>query len=61
VEAARAQMRDARTDWCVANDLRRIGESHPIHLVSKDGSVTAHEGTKDEVAGAILERVWARH
>jgi len=58
IHAARQQIRDARTDFCVANDLNRIGDRHPVHVVGRDGSVTAHDGTKDEVAEAIVERVW---
>lgn len=58
--AAGKQIREARTDWCVANDLRRIGDRHPVHVVGKDASVTTHDGTKDEVAQAIVERVWGK-
>ncbi len=60
IHAAQQQIREARTDFCVANDLQRIDDwVHPVHVVGRDGSVTAHEGSKSEVAEAIVERVWS--
>jgi phosphopantothenoylcysteine decarboxylase/phosphopantothenate--cysteine ligase len=58
IHAAQQQIREARTDFCVANDLQRIRDRHPVLVVGRDGSVTMHDGTKEEVAEAIVERVW---
>jgi phosphopantothenoylcysteine decarboxylase/phosphopantothenate--cysteine ligase len=53
VAAARRQIRACRLDLCVANDLRRIGDRHPVWLVSASEARQV-DGTKDEVAAEIV-------
>ena len=59
VATARKQIVDNRTDACFANDLAQLhSERHPAILVLTDAEAP-FEGTKAEVARALVDRVLA--
>ncbi|MEQ1501244.1 MAG: phosphopantothenoylcysteine decarboxylase [Myxococcota bacterium] len=61
VATARRQIRDARLDLCVANDLRELGGAHhPVWLVTPDGGAIRCAGTKDQVAEALVDLALTR-
>lgn len=58
---ARRQLVDNQLDHVVANDLMELRQGrHPILLVGPDGS-TRVDGTRDEVADALVAQVLAPH
>ncbi|MCB9668533.1 MAG: NUDIX domain-containing protein [Alphaproteobacteria bacterium] len=57
VEVARGQLRGARLDLTVANDLRTfVGSLHPVVLV-EDDRTTDYSGTKEDTAAFVADRV----
>ncbi|MCB9699821.1 MAG: NUDIX domain-containing protein [Alphaproteobacteria bacterium] len=62
IAVGRRQIRTARANLCVANDLRDlVGDRHPLVLVTPEGGALAREGTKAEVATALVDLVLLRH
>ncbi|MEZ4322626.1 MAG: phosphopantothenoylcysteine decarboxylase [Myxococcota bacterium] len=61
VSVARRQIRTARLDLTVANDLQTFRPSlHPVVLVTPEGGAIPHEGTKDDVARVLVDFCLAR-
>jgi phosphopantothenoylcysteine decarboxylase/phosphopantothenate--cysteine ligase len=60
VEQATAKRRAKQADWIVANDVSGDvmgGARNRVHLISEQGVEDWPEGTKDEVARRLIERV----
>jgi phosphopantothenoylcysteine decarboxylase/phosphopantothenate--cysteine ligase len=60
VEQAIAKRRAKRADWIVANDVSGDvmgGEHNRVHLITPDGVEDWPEGTKDEVAQRLVQRI----
>jgi phosphopantothenoylcysteine decarboxylase/phosphopantothenate--cysteine ligase len=57
---ARQRLASGSMDMVVANDLERVSvESHPAVIVPREGNVRFFEGTKVDLAAAILDAVEA--
>ena len=54
VEVATDQILKAKTNFCIANDLKNHGDNRLIHIVSPDGSHKTHTGAVSEVAERIV-------
>ena len=62
IEIAQAQIATNQLDLCVANDASQISNHHhPIWMVSPNGQVEAAEGSKSEIATALVRHVLAMH
>jgi phosphopantothenoylcysteine decarboxylase/phosphopantothenate--cysteine ligase len=60
VERAIAKRQAKRADWLVANDVSGDvmgGEHNRVHLITPDGVEDWPEGTKDEVAQRLVQRI----
>jgi phosphopantothenoylcysteine decarboxylase/phosphopantothenate--cysteine ligase len=60
VEQAIGKRRSKRADWIVANDVSggvMGGERNRVHLVTAQGVENWPEGTKDEVARGLVDRI----
>jgi ADP-ribose pyrophosphatase YjhB (NUDIX family) len=64
VETALKQVKGARTNLAVANDLKKIDFArgfHPVVLVTPEGGTIALDGSRSEVADSIVEFVLKRN
>lgn len=61
IAKARKQLKDCRLNLVVANDGRRIGGGrHPVTLVTPEGGAIDLDGTRQEVADALVDFVLKR-
>lgn len=54
IDVATDQIQKAKTNYCIANDLKNHGNNRLIHIVSSDGSYKTHTGAVSEVAVQIV-------
>lgn len=61
IDVARRQLRSSGTDFCVANDLREIGDGvRRVHIVDSSEKYSTLKGSTPEVADAIASQILSR-